>query len=443
MRVMFAIWPNPSHLYPLVPLAWALRAAGHEVCVASHAAITDEVAATGLQAFTLGDPARMPVPMGPGRAYPAEREKVLEATHVLGITPDEDERWNFFSQFMLPAMWDFHPYGASPDEPQEAMDALVDLTRSWKPDLVLWDPCVPGAAVAARAAGARHARWITGPDFWGWSIDRMSAHEARPDAAPLENPLVATVGPVAERHGVLVDLELLLGEWTVTTVPEPMDDERGDPLRMRWVPFSAQTPAPPWLMAPSGRPRVGLSLGLSWRRYLEGGWDHVPVLLEALGGLDVDVVATLNAKQLADVTTLPANVRTVDYVALDQLLPTCSAFVHHGGFATYAAAATYGVPQLVTDTVSDRVLATSEGDGMGATRHAAAPPTVRHLLATGAGEAIDIGEPSVPDIRAAVTRALGDEGLRSRTRQLQEDTLAIPSPAAIVTALEDRVLRTP
>jgi len=35
MRVLFVSLPSIGHLLPLVPLAWAARAAGHEVLVAS------------------------------------------------------------------------------------------------------------------------------------------------------------------------------------------------------------------------------------------------------------------------------------------------------------------------------------------------------------------------------------------------------------------------
>ena len=35
MRVLITSAPMHGHLFPLVPLAWALRAAGHEVLVAS------------------------------------------------------------------------------------------------------------------------------------------------------------------------------------------------------------------------------------------------------------------------------------------------------------------------------------------------------------------------------------------------------------------------
>nr|WP_238937357.1 peptidase S8 [Streptomyces clavuligerus] len=89
MRVLFTVWPNPSHLYPVVPLAWALRSAGHEVCVAAHPEVADAIAAVGLTAVPLGDPALMPVPLGPGRAYTAERAQVARVTEELALGPED------------------------------------------------------------------------------------------------------------------------------------------------------------------------------------------------------------------------------------------------------------------------------------------------------------------------------------------------------------------
>lgn len=221
MRVLFTVWPNPSHLYPVVPLAWALRSAGHEVCVAAHPEVADAIAAVGLTAVPLGDPALMPVPLGPGRAYTAERAQVARVTEELALGPEDRELWDTFSQFMFPAIWDFHPYGAAPDEPSPAMDALVAFAREWRPDLVLWDPCFPGAAVAARACGAAQARFITAPDWWGWSVDRL-AERAAAATGPCEDPLLRTLGPVAERYGQSLDDELIRGQWTVSTLPESM-----------------------------------------------------------------------------------------------------------------------------------------------------------------------------------------------------------------------------
>jgi len=44
MRVLFTSWAWPTHLYAMVPLARACRAAGHDVVVASPPALADTIA---------------------------------------------------------------------------------------------------------------------------------------------------------------------------------------------------------------------------------------------------------------------------------------------------------------------------------------------------------------------------------------------------------------
>ncbi|MBY8870735.1 DUF1205 domain-containing protein [Micromonospora sp. PLK6-60] len=437
MRVVFTVWPAPAHLYPVVPLAWALQNAGHEVCVASHPVLTEAIVAAGLAPVAVGDPA-VP-PMGPGKPYPAERARLDELTRQLALDPAQRDPWDIFYQFMLPAIWDFHPAGASPEQPRPGVDDLVDFARHWQPDLVLWDPCWPGAAVAARAAGAAQARLLWGQDYFTWSLDEFAARQAGAGAALGEHPLVEAVAPVAQRHRVTLDDELLRGQWTVNPTPAgvwlPTPHTRT--VAVRWVPFAAQAPAPAWLYENPGRPRVAVSLGLSQRTYMRGGWGHVPSLLDAVADLDVEVVATLNAAQLEDVGRVPDNVRLVDYLPLSQLLPTSVALVHHGGMGTYATAAALGVPQLITDSDVDQGLAVvGDNEGSVAAKHIESTATAQHVVRRGAGLRLDIGHPSAEAMRKQLVRVLEDPSFADGAAALHEDILATPSPAEIVGALE-------
>src|SRR5690606_29450905 len=54
VRVLFSTIPEKSHLYCLTPLAWAARAAGHEVRVASCREFVDTIARTGMTAVGVG-----------------------------------------------------------------------------------------------------------------------------------------------------------------------------------------------------------------------------------------------------------------------------------------------------------------------------------------------------------------------------------------------------
>jgi glycosyltransferase len=339
-------------------------------------------------------------------------------------------------------MWDFIPYG-SPDAPMPAMDNLVAFFRQWGPDLVLWDPCIPGAAVAARVVGASQAR-IYGTDYMGWFQQTHKQLVSRPGAPKVPSPLAETVRGMAERYGVDVDDDILFGQWTVDMMPPGMNfpvDTRKIP--MRWVPFNAPQAMPDWLYPVPERPRVAISLGMSIRTYLKADWDFTAMLLEGLSDLDVDVIATLNKDQLAAVPTIPDNVRIVDYVALDYLIPTCSALIHHGGLGTMAPAGYFGVPQLIVDFTDDHFdgapLSKDSEEEPDGPRYKLAPVTGSYVTRFGAGEVLDLARPydeAVRTVREQVTRVLKEPSFADGAARLRRDLFASPSPADLVPTLE-------
>src|SRR5690349_17741502 len=54
MRVLLTSWAWPSHFMPLVPLGWALQAAGHEVHVASQPRLAPVITEAGGVAVPVG-----------------------------------------------------------------------------------------------------------------------------------------------------------------------------------------------------------------------------------------------------------------------------------------------------------------------------------------------------------------------------------------------------
>jgi glycosyltransferase len=316
------------------------------------------------------------------------------------------------------------------------MDGMVALLREWRPDLVIWDPCMPGAGVAARVCGARHARY-TGPDIVGWCIETFDRLTSGPDAPTVDNPFVETVRPMAEKYDVPIDRETLFGQFTINPMPPAINlpvSTRMIPVR--WLPHTQQDALPDWLYPVPNRPRVALSLGVSVRSYLNADWSYVAVLLDALSELDIEVVATLNDTQLTAVSSIPDNVRVVDYIALDQLLPTCSALIHHGGLATLIAAGCARVPQLVVDFLDREIVAEASEDGVSVPRYALAPTTSAYVNGHGAGEVLDLSKPSIDGIRTQVTRILTEPSFRDGAARLHADLLASPSPGDIVAVLE-------
>lgn len=433
MRVLMTVWPAAAHVYPVVPLAWALHSAGHEVVVASHPDMARTIAAAGLTSLSLGDARTMPAPRAATRPVPPETNRELDAVErALALDADSAHPWEMFRTFVLPAIWDFHPVDATPAAPPPGVDDLVSFARSWRPDLVVWDPCWPSAAVAARASGAAHARLLWGLDYWSWVTERLNLVGAAAD-----NPLARAVRPVAEHYGVDVDDELLLGQWTIDPLPAAMrlpTDQRIVPVR--WVPFTGTGAIPDWLRGAPERPRVALSLGTSVREFFKDGARFVADLLKSVADLDAEVVATLDSAQTEGID-VPSNVRTVDYLPLSQLLPSCSAIVHHGGLGTFGAAAASRVPQLVT--VGDIEIGVRHDDGSRTSftaRHMDVPPTSRYVLSRGAGLVLDRAEHSVAEMGERLARVLDDPSFQAGADRVHEELLATPSPHDVVPLLE-------
>ncbi|MFE7135993.1 activator-dependent family glycosyltransferase, partial [Streptomyces sp. NPDC057638] len=73
MRVLFTAYAVRTHFFSMVPLAWAMSAAGHEVRVASQPGLVPDITGAGLTAVPLGRDHQM--------------WRVLKARHG-------DERWS-------------------------------------------------------------------------------------------------------------------------------------------------------------------------------------------------------------------------------------------------------------------------------------------------------------------------------------------------------------
>lgn len=457
MRVLFACYPAHAHFYPFVPAAWALQSAGHEVRVATFNGLADTIAATGLTPVPLGEPGSVEARFTEDAAIPSSGDEIDHYAAALAIEPHERDAWDVFYQYMLLPCGDYLRL----DRP-EAAD-LVRFARTWQPDLVIYDPTFPVAAVAAKACGAALARFLLGPDIYAWSLDRLASHRHRVLAAGLdENPLASMIRPVAERFGVEMGDDLLYGHWSLDAVaPGLRMPTTARTVPVRYVPFSGASALPELLSSAPARPRVAVSLGVSTRQAISGSHvrdepgqregapaiemnpelSRLSLLIEAVDGLDVEVVATLSEAQLAGLPPLPANVRTVHYLPLPQLLPTCSALIHHGGIGTLAAATAAGVPQLIFDTGEPaRIGITVQEDGTVEyslpDKKVEATWTATFVNDRGAGERLDHKSQSVAEMRKLIREVVENPAYQEGARLLRDEWRTLPSPNDIVPTLE-------
>lgn len=305
MRVLFTTAPLRGHLFPMVPLAWAARAAGHEVLVATTEDFVPAVLGAGLPAVAWGPPVDFPATVArTGGTDPAHR----------------------------PAGTFAGAFGRIAAGCRSAAGALL---RSWRPDLVVAERAEYAGPLAAAEAGVSHVTYH-------WGISELADYRAA----------------ACDELGVdrLPDPALVLDPWPVT-MRLPHGAGHHD---VRAVPYNGDALLTGWDAAPPTRPRICVTLGTVLPAL--GGpatGPRVDALLGALGKLDVELVLAgigdAPAGMAAAVGTGGrAGVVRAGHVSLAHVLPWCDLLVSHGGQGSVLTALAAGCPQLLLPRLDDQ-----------------------------------------------------------------------------------------
>jgi UDP:flavonoid glycosyltransferase YjiC (YdhE family) len=402
MKVMFIPWIQATHYYFMVPLAWAFRAAGDEVRVASQPGTADAFKRSGMS-VTVYDFRTEEKMLGDGRRGMATIREISAATDSREYAQATDYLAQIRKRFLD------REFGPLVKIAQVMADDIVQLARAWQPDLVISDPIVLAAPLAARAARAPLLHLPFGPAFQRTSgvfpcngaspdlwPDELRDLYARYDTEPAAEPAAATVDPC----------------------PASLQYAIPSRIQARFVPYNGTGDVPRWLNEPPRRPRICVTWGTSTTMMHGRESFLVPRILDALSAFDVEVVVTLTAddrRLLGD--DLPERVRVAENLPLHLLLPSCDAIIHQGGASTMLTAASLGLPQLLIVGGIDQ-LAPAE-----------------RLAAAGAGVALRWADASHEIITAGIKTILSDQATRHAAHTLRDEIHAQPAPAAIAATL--------
>ncbi|MFF3444706.1 activator-dependent family glycosyltransferase [Streptosporangium sp. NPDC002721] len=412
MRVLFTAYAEKTHFLGMVPLAWALRNAGHEVRVASQPELTGVITGAGLTAVPVGRDhilhrlVGMTKEQAPSAPQPPSYDLAEDRPEVL--------TWKYLKEGYGAQ---FVPWWARVvNDPM--IGELTEFCRHWKPDLVIWEPVTYAGAIAAKACGAAHARML-------WSLDlftRMRGHylRARAEHAPHERDAMAEwLGARAAKAGTTFSEEMTTGHFTIDPTPASLRlDLPHTYLPLRYIPYNGVAVVPSWLHTPPAKPRVCLTLGTSATERLDGYSVSVQDVLTSLADLDVEIVATLPEKQQAELHHVPDNTRLVSFVPLHALAPTCSAVISHGGSGTFLTMAGQGVPQLIEPFMFDDEL------------------RAERLAGQGAGLVMHGRDASGPRVREHLLRLLEEPSFAESAGRLRAEIEAMPTPNELVPQLE-------
>lgn len=302
MRVLFLSTPLASHVYPMVPLAWALRASGHDVLIGTTGPAL-QVARSGVNVIDFD-------PRGecPSLAQINAQRPDIVATRATKVA----DGWSLLIEAT-----------------RQFVDRMIVVSELWCPDLIVHSQLQGGGPLAAAKLGVpsveHGSSLLRADDFY----DRMA------DLIPETFTTHGLSGLPARRAALDI-------------APPSMVAEQPGAWPMRYIPYNGGGLLPEEFADRPARPRIAVTVGTN---IMAPNMAQLLIrTVEAAAGVDAQFVVLLGGMDEHAVLRgpLPSNVRIVrDWLPLRSLLDTCTAVVHHGGAGSILAALDAGVPQLV------------------------------------------------------------------------------------------------
>jgi UDP:flavonoid glycosyltransferase YjiC (YdhE family) len=382
VRVLVTSTAGQGHIHPMVPLARAIAARGHDVLWATPVDGVEHVERAGLTAVAAG-PAELAGPAQLCERFPEVKAFAPEDVPEVGFG-------KLFGAIAAPAI----------------LADLAPVTLDWRPDLVVAD--------AAEFAGHIMAAELGIPSVtkgFGALLPQRRVAAAASEVAPLWRARGLEPRPFGGAYDHLY----------IDVYPPELTSENPGHVRRRQLmsPLGddgrTEMTSPPAL--PEGRddaPLVYLTMGTVFS-------DVAPLLsiLAAMRDLHVRILVTVGPR--VDPGALgpqPAQVRVEQYVPQAALLPHCDLVVSHAGSGTMLAGISHGVPQLCLPQGADQFL------------NAAA------AASAGVGIALTPSEATASAIRDAVDRLLAEPLYRDAAARVGRSIAAMPAPDHVAALIE-------
>jgi UDP:flavonoid glycosyltransferase YjiC (YdhE family) len=384
MRVLITSFPQVSHMFPMVPLAWSLRNAGHEVLFVTPPGLDRVIASSGLPVTAVGKPVDM---VAFFRARLPEGKMPVEA-------------WGGYGTEVMLSMaartWSNVARGF--------LDELLKVATEWRPDVVLRDPMELASRVVAGVLGIPTVEHRWGPDASSGEFEVVAAKQMR---------------PLVRKYGLA---ELSVADFTIDPTPPSLLVPGGKAgIPTRFIPYNGSGSLPERRPV-SGRPKVCVSFGSIAASVTEGRL--VRWTLEALreiGG--VDVTLALSRRDFESVGEVSEDVETLLDVPLNLLIGGHDALVYHGGDGTGFTGLCHGVPQVVLPQMANQFT------------------FAERIEASGAGRSLaDVeSQTSVSAIGAAIEDVLNKPDYRAAAIEMQAEIAGMPAPPELVPQIEQYV----
>jgi UDP:flavonoid glycosyltransferase YjiC (YdhE family) len=366
MRVLFTGRGSPSHLRPMLPLAEAARAGGHEVVFATGAEGASTMAARGFPTEIVGIDSQ---------------SAILEALWAERPPPSEIRRF-VFTRFFVGR------------ELEPRLSGLEAVCSSHRPDVVVHGFTELAAPLLCALIGIPVATVGFGPFL------EPDVAEA---AGAVTRQIWQTRGLSAPpRGGLFRDLYV---DPCPPSLQIPAVEEL--PAVQRMGPAAPASREPPEWLGSIAAPLVYVTFGTVFNR----DRDLIRKVLAACETLPIEIVATVgDDNDPAAFGPRPTTTRVLRFVPQEGLLPHCRAVVCHAGAGTVLGASAAGVPMLLMPQSADQFYNASRAS------------------AAGTAIALNPEEASARSIAASLARLLGDPSFAARAAAVRLEMAAMPSP---------------
>jgi UDP:flavonoid glycosyltransferase YjiC (YdhE family) len=297
MRILFSSRPAYGHVFPMLPLAAAARAAGHGVTFGTGADFVPRLRELGFPTHQVG-------------ISVAEAEASATKAHDNQL----DVLFAMFGDIL----------------PRRTLADLTPVIAEHRPDLVIYEQSDVGALTAARRAGVPVISHVIG---------RSLPESVR----ELANDRLAWLW---DGH---VPAEPMFGDATLDIWPPSVADPNTlrVPTRIPLRPVAWDVPG---ALPELRKPLVYLTLGT----VAFGKTTVLRAAIDGLATLPVQVLVALGPGDPAELGSVPDNVRVYGFVPQARVLPQADLVVHHGGTGTVLGALAAGLPQLVLPQGADQ-----------------------------------------------------------------------------------------
>jgi UDP:flavonoid glycosyltransferase YjiC (YdhE family) len=325
VRILFTTMPLRGHFFPLVPLAWAFRAAGHEVLVATAESFVPTVLRSGLPGMPVGpavdfvdlvasDPDASMRSVGPTRGGSAT------LAHPRNI---EELQYAHGRAFATIA--------------SRSLPGVTSLVTAWRPDLVVSERAELSGPLAAAVHGVP---WVE----YQWGVGLLDGYRSAAVAELASELSAAGLRALPEPAEVLTP-------WPPGLRQPHAVAHQG----MRDVAYNGEAEVSEWILRTDRPTRVCLTFGTIVPRIRAPRVQDIIVsILERVAGLGVELLVAADEEVVAAWPVLPPSVGRVGRLPLAQVLPTCDLMVNHGGQGTVLTALVVGCPQLILPQFDDQ-----------------------------------------------------------------------------------------